>query len=195
MKGMCLEEHRRLLERAKEIAEPLRRHLYILAVVTKALEAEGFAPIIVGGCALEFYTFGGYATRDVDVVALDRARFGRMLTQLGFEQEGRYWFREDLDIVIECPDEELAGDRKRILEVEIEDLRCYVIGVEDLIVSRLNGYVFWHIEADREWVKQLLSHHGADIDWAYLEKQTQTEGTAVALQRIQEELANEAGEL
>jgi hypothetical protein len=190
---MVLEEQRRLLERAQGIAEPLRRRLYILAVVTKALEAEGWTPIIVGGCALELYTFGGYATADVDVVALDRGRFGQILLQLGFEQEGRYWFREDLDIVIECPDEELAGDRKRVLIVEIEGLPCHVIGIEDLIVSRLNGYVFWHVEADREWVKQLLRHHHADIEWGYLEEQARMEGTLATLQELREELADETG--
>ena len=60
------------LEAAKEIAEPLRRRLWVVAVIAEALKAQGIRPIVAGGSAVEFYTFGGYATADVDLVVGDR---------------------------------------------------------------------------------------------------------------------------
>ncbi len=137
------------LEVAKEIAEPLRRRLWVVAVIAEALKAQAIRPIVVGGSAVEFYTFGGYATADVDLVVGDRAALGEVLARLGFRSEGRMWYRDDLDIVLECPDEDLAGDSGRVLEVQIEDMVCPVIGIEDLIVDRLNGYVHWKWEDDR----------------------------------------------
>lgn len=176
------------LERAQKIAEPLRRRLWVLAVITKALEPDKIKPILVGGCAVEFYTFGGYSTGDVDVVVSDRQRLGEILDQLGFAKEGRFWFRENLDTAIECPAEELAGSTEKVLQVDIEDMNCFVISIEDLIVDRLNSYVHWQWQDDRHWAKQMMAQHTDDIDWDYLQARCRTEGTAEALREIKQEL-------
>ncbi len=180
------------LEVAKEIAEPLRRRLWVVAVIAEALKAQAIRPIVVGGSAVEFYTFGGYATADVDLVVGDRAALGEVLARLGFRSEGRMWYRDDLDIVLECPDEDLAGDSGRVLEVQIEDMVCPVIGIEDLIVDRLNGYVHWKWEDDRRWVKQLIQSNTAELDWGYLRERAKAEGILQMLNEIAEE-ADETG--
>ena len=59
--------------------------------------------------------------------------------------------------------------------VELDDLTCYIIGVEDLIIDRLNGYVHWGWEDDRRWVGRLLVLHADTVDWAYLERRAITE--------------------
>ena len=176
------------LEAAKEIAEPLRRRLWVVAVIAEALKDQGIRPIVVGGSAVEFYTFGGYATADVDLVVGDRALLGQVLKQLGFRSEGRMWYRDDLDIVLECPDEDLAGDAVRVVEVAIEDMVCPVIGIEDLIVDRLNGYVHWRWEDDRRWVREMIELHKDGIDLAYLSDRCSAEKTAKALEEIRREI-------
>ncbi len=102
------------------------------------------------------------------------------------------WYRDDLDIVLECPDEDLAGDSGRVLEVQIEDMVCPVIGIEDLIVDRLNGYVHWKWEDDRRWVKQLIQSNTAELDWGYLRERAKAEGILQMLNEIAEE-ADETG--
>ncbi len=181
---MGLDDLLKRLEVAGQISEPLRRRLWVVAVLAEALRPQGIRPVVVGGCALEFYTFGGFATADVDLVVGDRELLGRTLDRFGFALEGRFWYREDLDLVIECPDEVLAGDPDRVLEVEIEDLICPVIGLEDLIVDRLNGYVHWKWEDDRRWVRQMIASHREDLDVSYLQERVRTEGTAEALEAI-----------
>lgn len=180
------------LEATKAILDPLKRRLRVLAVITEALEPDSIRPILVGGCAVEFYTFGGYSTGDVDVVVSDRKRLGEILAKLGFDREGRFWYREDLEIALECPDEDLAGSRDRIVEVEVGDLSCWVIGIEDLLTDRLNGYVHWQWEDDRRWVKEMMQQHCADIDWAYLRIRAREERTLSALEDIERELQDEA---
>ena len=180
-----------LLERIGEagrIMEPLRRRLWVVAVLAEALRPHGIRPIVVGGCAVEFYTFGGYTTADVDLVVGDRRLLAQVLDGLGFCREGRFWYREDLDLVLECPDDVLAGDVGRVLDVETEGLVCPIIGIEDLIVDRLNGYVHWKWEDDRRWVRQLIESHRNDIDWPYLRMRVQAEGTVGALDAIVQEI-------
>lgn len=69
---MCSVDHdsvRRRLAQAASIADPFRRRMYVLGIVTSALVADGVVPpILVGGGAVDFYTLGGYATQDIDVV-------------------------------------------------------------------------------------------------------------------------------
>jgi hypothetical protein len=179
---------RQKLRRGTTIAEPLKRRLWVLGVITEALKVDGIRPILIGVCALEYYTFGGYATRDIDVVVSNYQRLGEVMDQLGFERRGRYWLRSDLEILLEAPAVDLAGEAAPLTVVELDDLTCYIIGVEDLIIYRLNGYVHWGWEDDRRWVGRLLVLHADTVDWAYLEKRATTEGTAEALAEIRREV-------
>jgi len=176
------------LEDAKQIAEPLRRRIFIVAILTEALKPSQVRPILVGGGAVEFYTFGGYATADVDLVISNRRLLGQMLEKLNFIPDGRFWYREDLNVVIECPDEVLAGDLDRVLEVEIEGMICTVIGIEDLIVDRLNSYVYWAYEDDKRWVCQLIASQGSQLDMDYLLSRLDEEKTRQTFEKILDEI-------
>ena len=176
------------LEDAKQIAEPLRRRIFIVAILTEALKPNLIRPILVGGGAVEFYTFGGYATADVDLVISNRKLLGQVLEKLNFIPDGRFWYREDLNIVIECPDEVLAGDLDRVFEVEIKGMICAIIGIEDLIVDRLNSYVYWSYEDDKRWVSQLIASQGSHLDMDYLRSRLDEDKIRQAFERILDEI-------
>ncbi|MGB9849686.1 MAG: hypothetical protein ACPLSY_07660 [Moorellaceae bacterium] len=57
---------------------------------------------MVGGRALEFYTLGGYATKDIDLVVNGREHAKRVLEEMGFLRRPgeRHWYNEDLDLAI-----------------------------------------------------------------------------------------------
>ena len=57
------------LAKASKIIDLAERHIRVAAVVTLALDGVGVHPILVGGGAVEFYTGGGYATGDIDMLA------------------------------------------------------------------------------------------------------------------------------
>jgi hypothetical protein len=44
----------------------MRRRLVALGALTARLAPQGIEPILVGGCALEVYTDGGYSTASLD---------------------------------------------------------------------------------------------------------------------------------
>ena len=49
-------------------------------------------------------------------------------------------------------------------------LSCVIIGLEDLIIDRLNACKHRKSEVDCEMTELLIARYGPEIDWAYLEK-------------------------
>ncbi len=177
------------LKSAKTIADPLRRRLYVCALLTAALPpSKGLPLVVVGGHALEFYTLGDYATMDIDLVSARRTEIGELLESWGFDRVGRHWHHAELDVAIEIPDDVLAGSEEKVTQVDIENLVVYIIGPEDLVIDRLNAYVHWRSTDDRNWARELIALYQQEIDWAYLETRAQAEGTLEALIVLKDEV-------
>lgn len=176
------------LERVKDTKDPLTKRLLFMALLTEALKPQGHKPVVVGGNAVEFYTAGGYATADIDVVVPSEP-VDAVLKKWGFKKEGRFWLSEELDIIIEAPLSFLDPEQlKRVCEVEIDSFKVYVLGLEDLIVDRLNAYVHWSPLDDGRWAKELIALHLKEIDWAYLKKRAKEEDIEEALLKFKKEL-------
>ena len=190
---ITFEELKERLQRSSIIENPLKRRLWILAILTEALKSIGERPILIGGEALEYYTLGGYTTGDIDIALPSSKEVDSIFSKLGFHKEGRYWIREDIDALIEAPTSDLAGEDAPLTEVEIEDMCCYIIGLEDLIIDRLNGYVHWKWEDDRRWVKRLLSLHAQEINKEYLFSRAREQKTEEALAKIYQEMEEDQG--
>jgi hypothetical protein len=156
----------------KKTESPLKRQLLLVAFVTRLLEEKGkSAPIVIGGCALSYYTREVYFTADIDLAYADREALDRVLTEIGFEKKGRYWINEALQIAVEVPVSVLAGEEAPIEIVDLgEKLQCRIIGVEDLIIDRLNACKHWKSEIDCEMVELLIRKYKEELDWSYLEK-------------------------
>lgn len=82
---MDAEARQRRLEALASEADPARRRLVALALVTDRLAEDGIEPILVGGAALELYTSGGYATGDVDLALPLAPEVDRAFADLGLE--------------------------------------------------------------------------------------------------------------
>ena len=173
------------LEYTKTIEDPLRRRLYVCALVTAALPHSNRLPyVVVVGNALEFYTLGDYTTADVDLVSGRRSEIGNILENWGFNRMRRHWYHADLDVAIEIPDDVLAGAEEKITQVEIEGLNVYIIGVEDLIIDRVNAYDHWRSIDDGDWAKELMALYKHEIDWDYLVTSARTEEILDALNTL-----------
>jgi hypothetical protein len=61
-----------------------RRCLLLVGYLTEQLKDVGVRPIIVGGQAVELYTFQDYTTLDVDLVSSHNHLVGNILESLGF---------------------------------------------------------------------------------------------------------------
>jgi len=151
---------------------PLARQLLMTGLITRLLEEKGKpAPVLIGGLALSYYTREVYFTADIDLAYADREALDEVLRELGFAKKGRYWVHQGLDIAVEAPASGLAGEEAQRETVELEGgLSCAVIGLEDLIIDRLNACKHWKSEVDCEMTELLIARYRKEIDWAYLEK-------------------------
>ncbi len=167
-----------------EIPDNFEKRLLFMGLLTKELLKYNIRPIIVGGNAVEFYTSGNYATGDIDIISMDYKKTDEILKNWGFEKKGRHWFSKKYDILVESPSDILNGSLEKVAEVELRGLKVYLIGIEDLIIDRLNAYVHWKSEEDGNWSKQLLSLNWDRIDWNYLEKRSKEEKTIDSLKKL-----------
>lgn len=181
-----MRELKQRLSETAGIADLLDRRLAVLAVLTDALEPLVGKPILVGGAAVEFYTLGGYATRDMDVLTPGLPAVDKAMQELGFTREGRYWVREDIQALIGMPAPPLAGDVHRVLNLSIGDSQVHIIGVEDLVIDRLNACVHWKSAEDGRWAGKLLAGNADSIDWEYLQERARKEGVDEALKAIRD---------
>jgi hypothetical protein len=161
-----------ILEMIKNTESSLKRQLLMVALMTRLLEAMGKSPpIIIGGCALAYYSREVYFTADIDLAYADRESLDAVLKSVDFEKAGRYWVNEGLKMAIEAPASVLAGEDSPVEVVEVgEGLRCWIIGIEDLVIDRLNACKHWNSEIDCEMVELLVTRYLKELDWSYLEK-------------------------
>ena len=138
-----------------ESKSTFEKMVQVAALLTKLLEDKHIRPVIVGGLAVEIYTRSDYTTVDIDMIISDRELAGQILVQLGFSVEGRHWYHEKLMISIEIPNDILEdADDSKVTELQINnDLKVYVIGIEDIILDRLRACIHWKSTSDCEWEK------------------------------------------
>jgi len=156
----------------KNTESNLKKQLLMVGLITNLLEKQGKKPpIIIGGCALSYYSREVYFTSDIDLAYADREALDSVLKSIVFEKKGRYWINEELKMAVEAPASILIEEEAPMETVEIgEGLQCIIIGIEDLIIDRLNAYKHWKSEIDGEMVELLMNRYFDEIDWSYLEK-------------------------
>jgi len=163
---------KKIINLIKKTESPLKRQLLAVGLISKLLEERGkSAPLIIGGLALSYYTREVYFTADIDLAYSDREALDEALKDIGFKKKGRYWVNEDLDLAVEAPAGVLTGEDSPVEVVELEPgLECRIIGLEDLIIDRLNACKHWKSRVDCEMAELLISKYREDLEWSYLKR-------------------------
>lgn len=164
------------------VDDQLERRLLFVGLLARAYEALGWAaPVVVDGHAVEFWTAGGYTTVDIDLVSASEP-FAQVLATWGFVKHGRHFYDDVLGIVVEAPGSQLSADeRSRVVAVRARGLTVPMLGIEDLIIDRLNACVHWSREESCDVARALLLG-SADIDWEYLRRRAAEDELTVALE-------------
>lgn len=162
----------RILEIIRDTESPLKRQLLTVALISNLLQKKGKeVPIVIGDLALSYYTREVYFTADIDLAYSDREILDEVLKDIDFDKKGRYWVNDDLKMAIEVPVGVLVEEDAPLEVVELgPELQCKIIGIEDLIIDRLNACKHWKSEIDCEMAELLIMRYGKEMDWDYLEK-------------------------
>ncbi|HDY99946.1 MAG TPA: hypothetical protein ENH52_00565, partial [Nitrospirae bacterium] len=95
---------REIIDKIRKTESPLKRQLLAVALVSELLDEKGKdAPVVIGGCALSYYSREVYFTADIDLAYADREALDDALKKMGFKKEGRYWISDDLKLAVEVP--------------------------------------------------------------------------------------------
>ena len=114
-----------LLEMIKGIESPLKKQLLMVGLISRLLQEKGKKPpIIIGGCALAYYSREVYFTADIDLAYADREALDAVLNGIGFEKKGRYWVHERLNMAVEAPASKLPEEESHIEIVEVGEGRA-----------------------------------------------------------------------
>lgn len=181
------------IARLRQTEDRLRRNLLFVALLDRKLGRPSPAqrPIVVGGSAVEFYTTGGYASADMDLVMLHPEDADRVLGASGFERRGRYWSLPDTDLLVEFPGQTLTyapGAYDRLTEVEMGDgLAATIIGIEDILIGRLYASVSEQRANDRRWALEMAVLHYDRLDWDAVDALATTNGIAEAAGKLRAE--------
>lgn len=171
-----------------DVDDPVERRLAFAGLLARACRVRGWRePVIVGGHAVEFYTAGGYTTVDIDLVVASDA-LSQVLEGWGFARDGRHWYDERLGLLVEAPGHQLDSEQQeRVVAVEVRGETVSVLGVEDLIVDRLNACVHWDSREACEWARTLIDAYRDRIEWDYLRQRALSEHVEEALARAEGE--------
>jgi hypothetical protein len=152
------------------VVSPLKRQLLVLAYISQRMKELGNqVPVLIGGCALAYYSREVYFTTDIDLACSDRVALDTVLRSIGFVVEGRYWVHHDMNLMVEAPAGSLVGEDapREIIELG-NGLECCVIGIEDLLIDRMNACLHWNSSQECEMVDLLVSLWSTEIEWDYL---------------------------
>lgn len=147
--------------------DAVRERLCIASVICERMKEFANEVVMVGGSAVEFYTAASYMTKDIDFIAKDAFNIKRVMTGLGFKNDGDgIWYHDDTSVIIEFPKGPLVGEYSRTTRVETAYGIVEVIGIEDIILDRVSAAKFW--QDTPEWAEYLLSSHYDNVDFTYL---------------------------
>jgi predicted nucleotidyltransferase len=170
------------------LGDPFERRLYFAAILTKYAAERGGQFVIVGGHAVEYYTDGGYATQDADLLTPNKLPLAQLLIEWGFKLEGRVYWHPGLRIVIDLIDDRPSGDPERIAELDVRGLTVRIAPVEEVIIDRLNAGVHWRSEEALRWARAVLLANAVDVDWEYLQARAAEDQVSDALAAIRPEV-------
>jgi hypothetical protein len=136
-------------------------------------------PILVGGGAVEFYTFGHFVTGDLDLCA-QAAQIAPVLEEMGFKKDCMYFIRGKQFIHVPGP-----GFKGRYDDIKLAKggPTIRVISLEDLIIDRLNSCKWWKYRPDCEQAGYLLNTYRGRLDLQYLRERAVQEDVLDMLEK------------
>ena len=127
--------------------------------------------ILVGGSAVELYTYGMCESIDLDLVMYGSDELRKKLKELGFKRDGRTYQKND--IVIDIVDTFLGDKREQ--RIVYGDLELTLVSIEDLIIDRMCGCKYWESPRDCEQAYILYILYRNEIDMIYLSERARNE--------------------
>ena len=186
------QEFSQIKEKMEQFVDDYKKKLLFLGLINKYLKESKSKIVILGGFAVQFYTAGEYITKDIDLACNNRNALKKLLIASNFKVIGRHFYSDELDIAIEVPTSSItSNEEQRLKNIELEGYDVFILGIEDIIIDRINAFVHWKSLDDGRLAKELIFIHFKELDWKYLEMRAREEESNAELQKIKDEIQKE----
>lgn len=164
----------------------------LAAYVCSHLQGNGINVVLSGGGCAAIHSQGQYVSYDLDFIenlGSSRRKLRRVLAEIGFEEQGRYFRHADTDFFLEFPAGPLAvGDEppRELVVLHFETGDLTTLSPTDCVKDRLAAYFPWN---DLECLEQaLLVARMAAIDLHEIERWSLKEGNAAKFSLFRDQL-------
>ncbi len=163
------------------------------AYVQSHLKRAGIDVVLSGGSAVTIYSENKYISKDLDLVnvyAANRRKIKTVMSELGFQEEGRYFTHAETKLFIEFPAGPLAiGEEpvKEIVEREVSTGTLRIISPTDCVKDRLAAYYNWNDKQCLVQAKYVSQRQ--DVDLEEVRAWSEREGMLAKFEAIKKELA------
>ena len=73
-------------------------------------------------------------------------------------------------------------------------MKAYIIGIEYIIIDRLNRYKYWNVKKDKEWIMAMIYVNFEEIDRDYIFNKAEKDGTKEELIKFMEKIKEKLGD-
>jgi hypothetical protein len=174
----------------QHITDLLAQRLAVASIITTVFTANHYPPpILVGGAAVSLYTTGMYGTVDTDFIS-GISDVDEIMRGLGYTQLGKDFYHPIIDSYVEFPAGALAGNYDMVVKYAVpgKEQAVHVIGIEDLILDRIDSYVATGHTESAEWAMRMMGGMYKSINGSYLHKEANRRGTLEQTERLQREV-------
>lgn len=176
------------IQQVNSLANELDKKLFVLSVLTEIfIKNDLVPPVLVGGSAVALYSRGLYSTIDIDMVHSGGDKVFKLLEDLGYKRAGKDWFNPTIESLIEFPSSTLDGswDRVMLYTTDYSKIDIQVIGLEDLILDRVEAFNSTKDLKSKEWSIRLMLAYYEIIDWSYYHKSANARGFLNTAEKVQ----------
>jgi len=126
-------------------------------IVAKALKEKEIDVVLTGGAVVSIYSQNKYVSKDVDFLsATDHQTIKKAMHDIGFQNLGKDFFREDTEFSVEFPGYSLViCDEPMKPEGEIQDgsFTLHLLSPTQCVMDRLAAFYHWK---DRQSLEQAI---------------------------------------
>jgi hypothetical protein len=162
------------------------------AYVQTYLFKNGARVVLSGGAAVTYYTEAKYISKDLDMInvgGVKRTTLRSLMKEIGFKEEGRYFYHPENRFIVEFPEGPLSvGDEPivKINSVKFETGSLNIISVTDCLKDRLAAFFHW---GDRQCLSQaVMIVQSNKIEMDEIKRWSKAEGMLEKFQIFEKEL-------
>jgi hypothetical protein len=165
----------------------------LAAFIYSYLKEHGIEVVLSGGACVTIYSENKYISEDLDFIesgSTPRRKLKKVLYEIGFIEENRYFKHPETSYVLEFPSGPLSVGREPVKEtifLRFDTGSLRIISPTDCVKDRLAAYYHWGDQQSLEQAIMVFKDNAVDL--LEVERWSKAEGNLIQFQAIKNRFA------